>query len=96
MGIGMIAVLVIAVVLIVILVRSMTQQTQTPVAGQYVPAAGAQYGVQSAGPAQTTMQTAVQAPFGPVAAETPRDIVQRRYANGEIDREEYVQKLADL
>jgi putative membrane protein len=29
-------------------------------------------------------------------AETPRDIVQRRYAKGEIDREEYLQKLADL
>jgi uncharacterized membrane protein len=28
--------------------------------------------------------------------EGPRDIVQRRYASGEIDREEYLQKLKDL
>ena len=28
--------------------------------------------------------------------ETPRDILQRRYAAGEIDREEYLQKLGDL
>jgi len=28
--------------------------------------------------------------------ESPRDIVQRRYAGGEIDREEYLQKLKDL
>jgi uncharacterized membrane protein len=30
------------------------------------------------------------------ALESPRDIVQRRYASGEIDREEYLQKLKDL
>jgi uncharacterized membrane protein len=30
------------------------------------------------------------------APESPRDIVQRRYAGGEIDREEYLQKLKDL
>ena len=30
------------------------------------------------------------------ALESPRDIVQRRYAGGEIDREEYLQKLKDL
>jgi len=28
--------------------------------------------------------------------EGPRDIVQRRYASGEIDREECLQKLKDL
>ena len=28
--------------------------------------------------------------------ESARDIVQRRYAGGEIDREEYLQKLKDL
>jgi uncharacterized membrane protein len=30
------------------------------------------------------------------AVESARDIVQRRYAGGEIDREEYLQKLKDL
>ena len=32
----------------------------------------------------------------PVAPESPQDIVKRRYAAGEIDREEYLQKLKDL
>jgi len=32
----------------------------------------------------------------PVASESPKDIVNRRYAAGEIDREEYEQKLRDL
>ena len=30
------------------------------------------------------------------AAETPQDILKRRYAAGEIEREEYLQKLGDL
>jgi putative membrane protein len=30
------------------------------------------------------------------ASESPRDILKRRYAAGEIDREEYQQKLKDL
>ncbi len=29
-------------------------------------------------------------------SESPRDILKRRYAAGEIDREEYQQKLQDL
>jgi putative membrane protein len=28
--------------------------------------------------------------------ETPQDILKRRYAAGEIDREEYLQRLGDL
>ena len=30
------------------------------------------------------------------AAESPQDILKRRYAAGEIEREEYLQKLGDL
>ncbi len=30
------------------------------------------------------------------AQESPRDILKRRYASGEIEREEYLKKLADL
>ena len=30
------------------------------------------------------------------AAESPQDILMRRYASGEIEREEYLQKLGDL
>jgi uncharacterized membrane protein len=41
--------------------------------------------------AASTQQTAEQR-----AVESARDIVQRRYAGGEIDREEYLQKLKDL
>ena len=34
-------------------------------------------------------------PLGP-PAESPREILKRRYAAGEIDREEYLQRLGDL
>ena len=40
-------------------------------------------------------QTATQSATAP-AAETPQDILKRRYAAGEIEREEYLQKLGDL
>ena len=71
MGIGMIALVIVAVVVVVYLIRSMTV---------------------------TTVQThpSVQHQPTQAAVETPRDIVQRRYANGEIDREEYQQKLKDV
>ena len=32
----------------------------------------------------------------PPAQESPRDILKRRYASGEIEREEYLRRLADL
>ena len=40
----------------------------------------------------------VAAPSGgaAMAAESPRDILKRRYAAGEIERDEYLQKLGDL
>lgn len=34
--------------------------------------------------------------IAPPAQESPGDILKRRYASGEIEREEYLQKLADL
>jgi putative membrane protein len=41
-------------------------------------------------------QTREQAPATPVHGETPKEILQRRYAAGEIDRNEYLEKLKDL
>lgn len=35
-------------------------------------------------------------PPGVGASESAKDILKRRYAAGEIDREEYLQKLGDL
>jgi uncharacterized membrane protein len=80
MGIGMIVVLVAVVLLVVYLVRATTAQ-QTQ--------------------AQTRPPAYIVPPPAPQTAEqrvveSARDIVQRRYASGEIEREEYLQKLADL
>ena len=40
----------------------------------------------------------VTAPSGgpATATESPQDIIKRRYASGEIERDEYLQKLGDL
>lgn len=32
----------------------------------------------------------------PPTPESPREILMRRYASGEVDREEYLQRLSDL
>ena len=45
-----------------------------------------------AAPAAQFVAPSVVAP----AAESPQDILKRRYAAGEIEREEYLQKLGDL
>jgi putative membrane protein len=37
-----------------------------------------------------------QSQIVPPAQESPRDILKRRYASGEIEREDYLQRLADL
>ena len=47
-------------------------------------------------PAGVLRRAAGAADGGATAVESARDIVQRRYAGGEIDREEYLQKLKDL
>ncbi len=36
------------------------------------------------------------APAQEPALETPRDILKQRYAAGEIERDEHLQRLADL
>ncbi len=86
MGIGMLLVIVAAVVLVVLLVRLLSQP-HPATGGQIAPATMA-----TAYP--PTPETQAARPSG--VTETPREIVQRRYAAGEIDREEYLQKLADL
>ena len=49
--------------------------------------------------AQTQVLPPQAAQAGPPAVaepESPTDVLKRRYAAGEIDREEYLQKLGDL
>ena len=46
---------------------------------------------------QSSATSAAGAAPTPVhAPESPNDILKRRYASGEIEREEYLQKLGDL
>lgn len=91
MFIVMVAIVVGVVFLVVYLVRQMSQ----PASG------GAQSGPlqfrnhAQAGVAPPTPSGTVAPAQGP-APETPRDILRRRYAAGEIERDEYLQKLADL
>ena len=85
MGIGLLLAIVAAVVLVVLLVRLLSQ-----------PHMGGTSQLASAAPATHPAVTPAQAASPAAVAETPREIVQRRYAAGEIDREEYLQKLADL
>lgn len=47
-------------------------------------------------PRQETASPTAPVAAAPPAAESPQDIVKRRYASGEIEREEYLQKLGDL
>ena len=45
----------------------------------------------------STSSQGTQAPYGPVGESLgPREIVQARYARGEITREQYLEILADL
>ncbi len=85
MVIGLLLAIVAAVVLVVLLVRLLSQ-----------PRVGGNGQLASAAPATHQAATPAQAAPSATLAETPREIVQRRYAAGEIDREEYLQKLADL
>ncbi len=81
---GMIATTVAVVLLVVFLIRQASGSGGAGSAG-------------AAGTGQTLQQQPTAAPQYPVpAAESPQDILKRRYANGEIEREEYLQKLQDL
>lgn len=77
---GMIATTVAVVLLVVFLIR------QTSGSGS---AGGAGAGTVGGVPAQAPQYPAP-------AAESPQDILKRRYASGEIERDEYLQKLQDL
>ena len=74
--------MIVILVTVVLLVVYLVRSTTTQQTQTHPPA------YYAAPPAQ---QTAEQR-----AVESARDIVQRRYAGGEIDREEYLQKLKDL
>ena len=50
----------------------------------------------TAHPMVSGMGTAPAPSAQPPAPESPREILQRRYASGEVDREEYLQRLSDL
>jgi putative membrane protein len=43
-----------------------------------------------------TSSAAAAPPAAARGPESPKDILKRRYAAGEIDRDEYLQKLGDL
>ena len=51
---------------------------------------------QTAHPEGAGAGTGQAVPALPPAAEMPREILKRRYASGEIDREDYLQRLGDL
>ena len=68
------------VIAVVFLVRYLTQP---------------QVHTQALPPQQAIMAPPGAAPATP-AAESPQDILKRRYAAGEIERDEYLQKLGDL
>lgn len=74
--------MIVILVTVVLLVVYLVRSTTTQQTQTHPPA------YYAAPPAQQTVEQR--------AVESARDIVQRRYASGEIDREEYLQKLKDL
>jgi uncharacterized membrane protein len=74
--------MIVVLVAVVLLVVLLARGTTTQQTQAYPPA------YYAAPPAPQTVEQR--------AVESARDIVQRRYAGGEIDREEYLQKLGDL
>jgi putative membrane protein len=51
---------------------------------------------QATHPSGSGVGTAQAPPTLPPAPESPREILRRRYAAGEIDREDYLKRLSDL
>ena len=74
--------MIVVLVAVALLVVYLVRSTTTQRAQTHPPA------YYAAPPAQPTAEQR--------AVESAKDIVQRRYAGGEIEREEYLQKLKDL
>ena len=89
MAVGMAIFWIAVIVLIVWLVREFAgRRAAHGAAGHYAPMAG---------PAQQQVPPA-GAPYGqpPMASESPVQILERRYAAGEIDRDEFLRRREDL
>lgn len=52
--------------------------------------------LQQQAPQQPVVRQAPHAAIPKATPESPQEILKRRYAAGEIDRDEYLQKLGDL
>jgi len=93
MLIGIILLWIGVIALVVWLVRTWTSGHTVTGGAAAVPA---QTVVAAPPPGGSEATTLVSGPAGMTAAETPLQILARRYAEGEIDRDEYLQRKADL
>jgi uncharacterized membrane protein len=93
MLIGIILLWIGVIVLVVWLVRTWTSGRTVTGGAAAVPAQTVVAAPPAGGSEATTL---VSGPAGRTAAETPLQILARRYAEGAIDRDEYLQRRADL